>query len=229
MGGGWNSHLFTGIKTVAYIRPVKVNAQMLNGRKASSKGFGLVIIKIPKTNMIIPLWSSYYMPQNPQNTISQTALRHYNELRSVRTGALVWVNMNTDIWIKLKVETTVKYRYQQLLDFITIDVLKIEQQHLPIQYIITLPMTPIINGSFNKQLMSSELIHHRIINHSESVLKAMCHHQTLYGLPNHCLNKIKRAQCKICYTEKMTTLSELTTVDRGKFKLGELIYMEFGF
>ena len=95
------------------------------------------------------------MPQNPQNTISQTALRHYNELRSVRTGDLIWVNMNTDIGIKLKVVTTVKDRYQQLLDFITIDVLKIEQQHLPIQYIITLPMTTIINGSFNKQPMSS--------------------------------------------------------------------------
>ena len=142
------------------------------------------------------------MPQNPQNTISQTALRHYNELRSVRTGALIWINMNTDIGIKLKVVTTVKDRYQQLLDFITIDVLKIEQHHLPIQYIITLTMTTIINGSFNKQPMSSELIHHRLINHSESFIKAMCHHQTLYGLPNNCPNKINKAQYKICYTEK---------------------------
>ena len=26
--------------------------------------FGLVIIKPPKTNISIPLWTSYYMPQN---------------------------------------------------------------------------------------------------------------------------------------------------------------------
>ena len=62
----------------AYIRPVQCNVQILNGRKSPAKVFGLVIIKIPKTNIIIPLWSSYYMPQNPHNTMSQTALKHYN-------------------------------------------------------------------------------------------------------------------------------------------------------
>ena len=69
------------------------------------------------------------MPQNPQNTISQTALKHYNEFRSVTTEALRWVQMTKYTGIKLKVETTVKERYQQLLDFITIGIIKIEQQH----------------------------------------------------------------------------------------------------
>ena len=68
--------------------------------------FGLVIIKIPKTNIMIPLWTSYYMPQNLQNTISRTALKHYNEFRSIITEALRWVQMTKDTGMKLKVDTT---------------------------------------------------------------------------------------------------------------------------
>ena len=48
------------------------------------------------------------MPQNPQNTISQTALKHYNEFRNVITEALIWVKMATDTGIKFKVETSAK-------------------------------------------------------------------------------------------------------------------------
>ena len=62
--------------------------------------------------------------------------------------------MTTDIGIKFKVETSAKERDQQLLDFITIDILKLEHQHPSSQYIITLPMNPIINSYFNKNTMS---------------------------------------------------------------------------
>ena len=126
MDGGSNSNVFTGIKLFAYIRPVPCNVQILNGSLSTAKVFSLVIIEIPKTNIIIPLWPSYYMPQNPQNTISPTALKYYNEFRNVRTEALRWVKINTDTGIKFKVETSARERYQQLLDFITIDILKLE-------------------------------------------------------------------------------------------------------
>ena len=69
------------------------------------------------------------MPQNPFKKTSQTALKHYNEFRNVITEALRWVQMTTYTGIKFKVETSAKERDQQLLDFITIDILKIEQQH----------------------------------------------------------------------------------------------------
>ena len=56
--------------------------------------------------------------------------------------------------MKPKVETTVKERYQQLSYFITIDVLMIEHHYTSSKDIITPPMTPIINSSFNKYPMS---------------------------------------------------------------------------
>ena len=127
------------------------------------------------------------MPQNQQNTISKTALKHYNGFRNVITEALRWVQITTDTRIKFKVETSSKEIYQQLLDFITIDVLKIEQQHPSSQDIITLPMNPIINSSFKKHPMSWELIHRHILLSSDSVVKEICCHQTLYGLPKHLL------------------------------------------
>ena len=48
------------------------------------------------------------MKKKPQNTISQTALKHYNQFRNVRTEDLRWLQITTDTGMKLKVETKVK-------------------------------------------------------------------------------------------------------------------------
>ena len=54
LDGGSNSHVFNKIKLFAYIRPIQCNIQIINGRKAPAKGFGLFIMKYPK-KIIIPL------------------------------------------------------------------------------------------------------------------------------------------------------------------------------
>ena len=82
--------------------------------------------KILKTNIITPLWPLYYITQNPQNTISQTALKCCNQFRILITEALRWLQITTDAVNKLKVETTFKGRDQQLPDFITSYLLKID-------------------------------------------------------------------------------------------------------
>ena len=148
--GGWSkSQVFTKITKFSYIRSVKCSAQILNGRRFPAKGLGLVIIKTPKTNIIISLWTSQYMPHNTQNTMIKTDLKYYNEFKSVRTEALRWLNISKEKVKKLKVETTVKERYQQLLELITIDVVKVEQQQSPYHNIKNMTMTPIINIYFN--------------------------------------------------------------------------------
>ena len=91
--------------------------------------------------------------------------------------------MTTYTGIKFKVETSAKEKYQQLLDFITIDILKIEQHHNYSEDIMELSKNPIINRSFNKHPMSWELIHRRLLHPCESVMKAMCRNQTIDGLP----------------------------------------------
>ena len=74
--------------------------------------------------------------------------------------------------------------------FVTIDSLKIEQQHPSGQEIITLPTTPIINSYFNKHPMSWELIHCRILQPYDSFIKAMFRPQPLTGLPKEYPNKL---------------------------------------
>ena len=97
--------------------------------------------------------------------------------------------------MKLKVETTVRWIYQQLLDFITIDVIKIEQKNLSSKYIITLPMTDIINSSFKKHPMSWEFIHRRMLHPSDSIMKEIFRHRTLYILTKQCPKKMYKAPC----------------------------------
>ena len=67
------------------------------------------------------------MTQNPQNNISQTSLRYYNQFISVRTEHVIWLQTTKDIGKKLKAENEFRERYQQLLDFITPNIIKIEQ------------------------------------------------------------------------------------------------------
>ena len=93
---------------LTYIRPVNCNIQNTKGRKPPAKGFGLIIVKNPKTNIIIPLCPSYYIPQNPQNKISKIALKDYNKFRSVRTEVPRWIKNTTDTGMNIEVETTVK-------------------------------------------------------------------------------------------------------------------------
>ena len=104
--------MFTNIIFLTYIIPVKCNVQIPNIIKAPAKGSGLVIVNITKTNIIIPLCLSYYMLQRPQNTINKTALKNYNQFRSVKNKALRWLQIATDRGKKLKVETTVNERNQ---------------------------------------------------------------------------------------------------------------------
>ena len=45
------------------------------------------------------------MPQNPQHKISQTTIKNYKNFRSVRTEAIRWMKLTTDLVKRLKVET----------------------------------------------------------------------------------------------------------------------------
>ena len=87
--------MFDDIKKFTYIRLVKCDVKILNGSKANAPCFGFVVVKMSKTNIIIPLWPSYYKPQNPKNTISQNSLKHYNQYISVRTEAIRWLQIAT--------------------------------------------------------------------------------------------------------------------------------------
>ena len=79
------------------------------------------------------------MPQNPQNTTIQTALKHYNQFRRVVTEALRWLKTTKDTRKIIKVETETKERYQKLLDLIKIEIIEVEGQKSPDNGILICP------------------------------------------------------------------------------------------
>ena len=60
------------------------------------------------------------MPQIQKNTISQTALKYYNQFKIIITEALRWLQTTIDTVNKIKVETESKEIYRKLKYFITI-------------------------------------------------------------------------------------------------------------
>ena len=81
--GGSNSHVVNDIRYFIQYRPAATHIQQISGDSTSSLGYGIVIIRLPNDPMLMTLWKVYYMPVNPQNTISGTALKKYNSYRSV--------------------------------------------------------------------------------------------------------------------------------------------------
>ena len=85
LDGGSNSHVLTDKENFVQYKEISVNIQQISGSTAIAVGYRLAIIKIPKTELIIPLWPVYYMPHNHQSTFSQNAIKSYKKIRCVHT------------------------------------------------------------------------------------------------------------------------------------------------
>ena len=86
LDGGSNSHVFTDRSHFIQYRKRQIQITQISGTKVNSIGYGMVLIRIGE--LVITLWTAYHMANNPQNTISQPALKFYNKFCSVRTEAL---------------------------------------------------------------------------------------------------------------------------------------------
>ena len=115
------------------------------------------------------------------------------------------------------------------MDFVTIDILKLEQQYNSSEEIINLSMNLITNRSFKNHPISWETIQLHLIHPSESVMKAMFCHQNLNVLPKYCPKKLNKAPCTIYCTEKMTIFPKATTVDRSNIQPVQPIHTRFAF
>jgi hypothetical protein len=67
--------------------------------------------------MILALWPTYFMPNNPQCTFSPTALKHYLSFPEVTTNHLVSLNILTTTGIRLTFPSIKQQVNGQLLDY----------------------------------------------------------------------------------------------------------------
>ena len=92
--GGANAHIFNNISFFTSYIANPCQVQQVSGTSAPCPGWGLVLIQVPDQAFpIIPLWPSYYMPNNPQNTLSQQALKQYNRFIKVSTESLDHIHL----------------------------------------------------------------------------------------------------------------------------------------
>ena len=90
-----NSSMFNNITMFTYIIPVKCISKHSYWKKIPCKWFWFCHGKHSKNKKYIYLWKLYYMLQNQKNKIIQTALKYYNQLRSVRSETLIWLQITT--------------------------------------------------------------------------------------------------------------------------------------
>lgn len=69
------------------------------------------------------------MTQNPQNTLSTTAINKYNEYRSVRIEALEYLKLTDNRGKSTRIHTNKRMTNNETLDYVSLTLLKIEDTH----------------------------------------------------------------------------------------------------
>jgi hypothetical protein len=96
-------------------RPLQV--QQLDGSIAVAEGYGLKLIQHLPSKYVIPLWPTYFMPNNTQCTFSPTALKHYLKYPSITTYHLQSLHITTPCNQLLEFPSLAAHTSSKALDF----------------------------------------------------------------------------------------------------------------
>eukprot|EP00957_Ditylum_brightwellii_P211079 15365728-Ditylum_brightwellii.AAC.1 len=151
---------------------------------------------------IIPLWPSYYIPKNPQNTLSQQTLKRYNHLKAVNTEALEWLSITDNYNNHAKILSLPEQHSSCLLDYIQVNIIKLISSQLQKS---TIPLPTMNKDIFSKLAhnLLYEALHRRLSQICEKKITTMCKQQTLIVLPKvktKC--KHEACHCTICILTK---------------------------
>ena len=146
-----------------YLLPKKIQ---VIGTSGEYEGVGIVIIQIGDDPETIPLYPSYLMRDNPHNTISTTAIKKYNDFRSVRVEALEWFKVTNKEGKSARVPTIRKRIESETLNYIKIDIMETTTNIHNKDFISAAP-------EINRMEHKSELLIPPTINH------ALCKNEAL--------------------------------------------------
>jgi len=121
--GGANCFITNDINHFTSYLQNPIYVKQLNGSTVQALGYGLKLVQCPTTKVIIPLWPTYFMPNNPQCTFSPTALRHYLQY-TITTEHLASLSIVTSTGIKLKLPSINIDSKHHLLDYHLFNIVK---------------------------------------------------------------------------------------------------------
>ena len=89
--GGANSYIFTDRRHFRKYVEIKATLTQVTGNTAPAIGMGIVLIKMQDSPNTLILYPYCHMLNKPQNTLEQSAIKYYREMRSVRIEILSWI------------------------------------------------------------------------------------------------------------------------------------------
>ena len=104
------------------------------------------------------MYPSYLMKDNPQNTISTTTVKKYNDYRSVRVEAFEWFKITNSEGQSTRISTNTKRVETENLDYIKIDILKTSTEQPEDDYISAAPNT--VDIKYKSEFLIPPTINH---------------------------------------------------------------------
>ena len=185
------------------------------------------------------------MENNPQNTISTTAIKQYNDYRSVRVETLEWLKLTSVEGQSTIVSTERKLVENEVLDYIKIDIMKtttkLQDQECYIsaapdikqpQYTSELLIPPTTNHAFSKNEELDDTIVHRRLGHAtDDKINKMAKLEIMLDLPKRKSQRYRKQKCRcvICWKASTVNLPNVFTIDTTNIRPGELIHIDFCF
>ena len=96
--------------------------QQVSESYAKYQGLGIHLAKIGE--LIVPLYSTFLVNQNPQNPLSTTTIKKYNELISVRIKVLEYLKLTDNRGKSTRIHTNKCMINEETLDCVDIIILK---------------------------------------------------------------------------------------------------------
>ena len=181
------------------------------------------------------------MTQNPQNILSTTVIKKYNECRSVRIVALDYLKLIDNRGKSTRIHTNKRMINKETFDYINITILKFESTHTMNEILKTGDPTiqpdndklqkPIVNHSFKIEELNWRIVHRRLVHISVGKLEKMCKVETIKDLPKRCSKRYNHNKhvCLICIRGLATSLLKGITMNTNKLRPGKLIHIDFYF
>ncbi len=115
--GGANCFISNNKSHFIWFKPSIQTITQLDGTKTTALGYGLKLIQCPNTKQILPLWPTYFIPDNTSCTFSPTALKYYNNYPTVTTHHLDKLEIITTNNVHITFKSVTKLIRGKLLDY----------------------------------------------------------------------------------------------------------------
>ena len=143
------------------------------------------------------------MPDNPQNTVGNNALKKYNNFRSVRQESTEWVRFTDAKGKSTRVNVDRDIVNSQLLDYIRIDICQLanldnDNSSTRVSSAPTLDnvISPITNHSFREtEDVDWTIIHRRLAHTNDDKINEMGRKEIIIGLPKRESKKYRKFKC----------------------------------